>query len=289
MLGNKAKTMFSFSHNNITYTIHLPSYPVNLFIDHYVIIKGNGIYSRERLFPNNKAELFFNLGDKVEGISNVNNPAPYLKSSIVSGIRNTFFDYIPPANYFMAGIRFTLFGFSQIFNIPASHFTNNHFVAEDIWGSDILLLLEQLRNAADCNNKLLNILNEWILHRLSNLSLTDIKQWHNLEKKFELLNMSIAEILNRHVGYSHKHAIQLIKNNCGMPPKHIQKIIRFNETLQTISAAPVENWCHIAYNNGYADQSHFIRNFKSFSGYTPDEYVLLKPIEYRRIKASFQD
>jgi len=281
--------MFSFTHNNITYTICIPAYPVNLFVDHYLIMKGNGVHNRERLFPNNKAEIFFNLGDNVEGISSSNNPAPYLSKSIVSGIRSSFFDYVPPSKFFMAGMRFTLFGFNQIFNIPAIHFTDNHFAAEDIWSNDIQLLLERLHEAAGCNNKLLNILNEWITLRLSNVSFAEIKQWHSLEKKFELPDTSIAEVLDRYVGYSHKHAIQLIKTNCGMSPKHIQKIIRFNEALQMISSSVFKSWCQVAYTTGYADQSHFIRNFKSFSGYTPDEYVQLKPIEYRRKEATPQD
>lgn len=285
MPGIKSMSMFSFTHNNVTYTICIPDYPVNLFVDHYLIMKGNGARNRERLFPNNKAEIFFNLGDTVQGISNSNNPAPYLNNSIISGVRSSFFDYISPANFFMAGMRFTLFGFNQIFNIPANHFTNNHFAAEDIWGNEIQLLLQRLHEVADCNNKLLHILNEWITHRLSHLSLSDIKQWHNLEKKFELQETSISEMLNRHVGYSHKHAIQLIKTNCGMPPKYIQKIIRFNEALQMISVSSFKNWCQVAYDTGYADQSHFIRNFKKFSGYTPAEYVQLKPIEYRRKEA----
>jgi len=28
----------------------------------------------------------------------------------------------------------------------------------------------------------------------------------------------------------------------------------------------------VAYENGYADQSHFIRSFREFTGYTPSQY-----------------
>jgi len=57
----------------------------------------------------------------------------------------------------------------------------------------------------------------------------------------------------------------------GMTPKLFSKINRFQLSLQLISRNE-SSFTAIAYDCGYADQSHFIRDFKSFTGTTPSSY-----------------
>lgn len=242
-------------------------------------MKGNGLQLSERLFPNNKTEIFFNLGDKVRGKSNWNDTTPDLMDAIVSGVRHTYFDFFPPAEFCMVGLRFTLFGFYQLFKIPACHFTDNNFVARDVWGREIQLLHERLQEAKGCK-EMFSILKQWICLRLSKCSFQEIAVWNRMEKMLADPILSVSELLNRHMGYSHKHSIRLIKDQSGLIPKDIKKIIRFEQALKGISKAPIQSWSGFAYTSGYADQSHLIRDFRHFTGYTPAEYLTMKPHEY---------
>jgi AraC-like DNA-binding protein len=244
-------------------------------------MKGQGLSVPERLFPNNKAEIFFNLGDKVTGINNLN-AATVLNESTISGVRSSFFDFVPAQNHFMVGLRFSLFGFGQLFQVPANHFADNNFSTEDVWGREMKFLRERLHQANEDVEQLINILNEWIIQCLAKRSLSEINQWKSLEQKFSITNLPVTEFLNRYVGYTHKHAIHLVKNYCGLAPKHIQKINRFNQVLRLIGSTSFQGWGQMAYQAGYADQSHLIRDFRHFTGYTPEEYFLLKPREYRK-------
>lgn len=271
--------MISFTNNNITYTLEIPQYPVSLFIDHYVFMKGNTLQLSERLFPNNKTELFFNLGDKVPGKNSWNNTAPDLTDSIVSGVRHTYFDFFPPADFCMAGLRFTLFGFYQLFKIPACHFTDNNFAAQDVWGKEIQLLHERIQEAQG-TKQMFSILNEWVIARLPKCSLQEMTVWSKMEKMLADPNLPVSELLNSYMGYSHKHSIRLIKDQSGLIPKDIKKIIRFDRALKGISQAPIRSWSGFAYASGYADQSHLIRDFRYFTGYTPVDYLNMKPHEY---------
>ncbi|MGC3944789.1 MAG: helix-turn-helix domain-containing protein [Chryseolinea sp.] len=270
--------MFSFTNNQIKYTIEIPSYPVNLFVDHYVHMEGQSLKRDERLFPNNKTEIFFNLGGKVSGRSPLNT-APDIVRTMVSGLRHSWFDFSPPANFCMIGLRFTLFGFHQLFRIPAGHFTDNNFSAEDVWGAEVRVLHERLQEATNCA-AMFTTLGDWIAARLSKCSLSEMTVWSRMERMLASPQSSVSDLLNSHMGYSHKHSIQLIKDQSGLGPKEIQKIIRFDRALKGISQGPVMNWSAFACNSGYADQSHFIRDFKAFTGYTPSEYLGLKPHEY---------
>lgn len=271
--------MFSFTNNHITYQLEIPAYPVNMFIDHFVIMKGQGQKVAERLFPNNKAEIFFNLGDPVKGQNNLAVSAPAVKENMVSGIRNSFFDFYPPRNFYMAGMRFTLFGFNHLFKIPAYHFTDNNIPASDVFDRSIGFLQERLHEARN-TKEIFTILNNWVMDRLLNCSLQECTVWNKLESKLYDPALSIPELLNSHMGYSQKHAIQLFKNHSGLRPKDIRKIIRFNQTLKNMARMPIQSGSGFAYDAGYSDQSHFIREFRYFTGYTPLEYLSTKPHEY---------
>jgi AraC-like DNA-binding protein len=58
----------------------------------------------------------------------------------------------------------------------------------------------------------------------------------------------------------------------GITPKFYSQINRFQRSLKLIKQRD-ESLTSIAYECGYFDQSHFIREFKSFTGITPSAYL----------------
>ena len=58
----------------------------------------------------------------------------------------------------------------------------------------------------------------------------------------------------------------------GVTPKQFAKIIQFSSTVKTIKETDYLKLTEISYENGFADQSHFIRSFKRFTGKTPREF-----------------
>lgn len=55
----------------------------------------------------------------------------------------------------------------------------------------------------------------------------------------------------------------------GIPPKKFAKIIQFQTSLDQLSTGGFSKLNEVVYENGYADQSHFIRNIKKFTGKRP--------------------
>lgn len=58
----------------------------------------------------------------------------------------------------------------------------------------------------------------------------------------------------------------------GLSPKQFAKIIQFQPSIDQISNKAFPKLTELGLENGYADQSHFIRNFKRFTGKTPSEF-----------------
>lgn len=62
--------------------------------------------------------------------------------------------------------------------------------------------------------------------------------------------------------------MRVFRECVGMNPKEYGRIVRFQRALRMMQLESCD-YADIAYTNGYADQSHFIRDFHKFSGMTP--------------------
>jgi AraC-like DNA-binding protein len=59
----------------------------------------------------------------------------------------------------------------------------------------------------------------------------------------------------------------------GMTPKEALRITRHNRTWAALQAPGAVSWVQVSAEVGYADQSHFIREFRAFTGTTPARYL----------------
>jgi AraC-like DNA-binding protein len=58
-------------------------------------------------------------------------------------------------------------------------------------------------------------------------------------------------------------------NTVGVTAKQFAKIIQFQQSFEQVTIKDYTRLAEIAYANGFADQSHFIKVFKAFTGKTP--------------------
>lgn len=65
-------------------------------------------------------------------------------------------------------------------------------------------------------------------------------------------------------------------NEVGLSPKQFSKIIQFQRSLEQLTLKDFKKLTDIVYENGFTDQSHFIKVFKAFTGKTPKTFKKLK-------------
>jgi AraC-like DNA-binding protein len=72
----------------------------------------------------------------------------------------------------------------------------------------------------------------------------------------------------QHSGLSERYIQKLYLSNIGISPSAFTSVIRFNKSLHLVlnTSEPLTT---IAYDCGYYDQAHFIKEFKKFTGITP--------------------
>ncbi len=80
------------------------------------------------------------------------------------------------------------------------------------------------------------------------------------------------EKLRKKLSISERGLERKFKQHVGVSPKSYAMICRFQEALNQLKNKDYEKLSDIAYDNNFADQSHFIRVFKTFTGLSPFQF-----------------
>ncbi len=80
--------------------------------------------------------------------------------------------------------------------------------------------------------------------------------------------MPIA-MLGEELGWSPKRLIARFREQVGLPPKQVARLLRFQRVTNLFLATETPNWGALARQCGYYDQSHLIHEFQRFAGDTP--------------------
>ena len=67
--------------------------------------------------------------------------------------------------------------------------------------------------------------------------------------------------------------IDVFRCEVGLNPKVFHRIERFQRVLTNVQGLVQPEWNQLALEHGYYDQSHLIRDFLAFSGFSPADYL----------------
>ncbi|MBQ4822124.1 AraC family transcriptional regulator [Aquimarina sp. MMG016] len=168
-------------------------------------------------------------------------------------------------------IQFKPFGAYPFFHFPIQELNERILPAEDILGEEIIQLREEIYTQNDSKDKFVAA-EKWLTHRFDTNKTPPNALLTVLEELQKTSATNYAEVIEKYPN-TQKHLINQCKKYIGITPKYFQRILRFNEILHQIHQKEKISWSQVAYQCGYADQSHFIKEFKHFSGFNPEEFI----------------
>ncbi len=189
----------------------------------------------------------------------------------ISGMHKNYISISAHQKSEMFVIQFKPFGAFPFFHIPIQDLNEKVVPAEDVFGTNILDLRELIL-AKETSEEKFSIAEEWLNNQFDSTKIPPSDLLIALEK---IQTESVANYTTIVENYpkSQKHLIDQFKKYIGLTPKYYQRILRFNEILQQIHKNEKIDWAQIAYQCEYSDQSHFIKEFKHFSGFNPQEFI----------------
>lgn len=254
--------------------IHIPRFPLNEFVEVFVYFKGvQHEHNVDRFLPNGDTEILIDLYDRPQFIYDNQSLKEIQACNRVwaSGLRTEPIT-IPSGNDSeMVVISFKKGRAAPFFPFPMHEITDSVVDADLIWGSALGSLREQLIATAAPEDKF-RIVEDFLLNEFrSTLAVDKCVLFAVEQMRSSPDDLNIA-VMNNRIGYSQKHFIDMFKRAVGITPKAYLKIMRFQKAVQTIDSSDDHDWGQIALECGFYDQSHFINDFKHFSGFTPEQF-----------------
>jgi len=100
--------------------------------------------------------------------------------------------------------------------------------------------------------------------------------WHKLQETGGRVRI---DALTTELGCSRKHLVAQFREQIGLPPKTLARVLRFDRAVRLLDTEPMMGWTAMALRCGYYDQAHFNRDFREFSGSTPGEFFARRATE----------
>lgn len=255
--------------------LHIPSYPLCDFIDHlFYYTDYTPEHYIESYIPDGEVQLIFDLTDTPKCIYDNDSlkEIQTCKKVWFSGFRTSPLTIPSGRDSELIIVQFKKGKASTFLNSPLHTVTNQVVDAELIFGVEILQIRTMILEQETMYDKLRTLERELKRHYLNKLVIDPFIHYAVSTIANNPNQYSIQELTSK-VGYSQKHLIHKFKTKVGVSPKEFLKVVRFQKSVQEIQKTKNLNWAHVAYDCGYYDQSHFIADFKSYSGYTPVQYL----------------
>ncbi len=163
-----------------------------------------------------------------------------------------------------------------LFNIPVSSFYNEEIDGYSLGDKRLNILADDVLNADD-SEEAVEMIEKWLLSRLDEAAIYGFNRVGAALKQLFLDNSINVDGMAQLACLSRKQFERVFVNAVGMKPKEYSNVVRFQKTLWLMQNGN-RDFADIAYSCGYSDQSHFIREYRRYSGTTPAELLKTQPV-----------
>jgi AraC-like DNA-binding protein len=253
----------------------IPRSPLAAFVRCFWYSEGAPqTHSREALMPNGEPTIVITLHEDPIFVYDADHLQKYqtFRHAVLIGARSEPSVIDTKQEDCVFGIQFQPGGAFPFFHAPAAELHNQHFALEDFWKSSVSELRERLLEAPSAA-AMAAFAEKFLFARLVRpLELHPAVAYARDQFCSAPHTSAMSAVLGR-IGLSQRRFIQLFRSQVGLRPKEFCRVRRFQRVLGAVHGSAGVDWAQVALDCGYYDQSHFIHDFRAFSGFTPEQYL----------------
>jgi AraC-like DNA-binding protein len=260
-----------------------PTYPLNDYIEMYWYLKGYAselAIQQQLITPDTHTNLVLNFGSEMKYYKSSDKNTT-IKDAVYIGQQSKAYTGVFGEIIDVITIRFKPYGASCFMDLPVRETSEEMINPDFIFGKGMNSLRDQIYSQVLAADKI-RILDKWLLSLLKTNSknedsfLKDIINQINENKGLKFLYK-----ISNNSGSEYKKIQRSFNTHIGISPKMFSRMLRFDNIChQALNQKNADRFTIIATYN-LSDQSHLIKEFHSFSGFSPAEFI--KSIENKTI------
>lgn len=174
----------------------------------------------------------------------------------------------------IAGVEFNSIGAYRFFRFNLKSIANQLFYLSDLLSSAVCVLEEELENTPGINAKI-GILQRFLVSLCGQTVKDELFEYCIRRIIASEGDIRVGE-LERQTGYSGRWLNMKFDCLLGMSPKNLSSIVRFQQHYLAMISNPAAFFSQRDFFDHYHDGSHFVKDFKRFTGFAPSRIIQLK-------------
>jgi AraC-like DNA-binding protein len=226
-----------------------------------------GSFARRRELPGDRVVLIVNLGPPIRLFGGEWSEQ---REGFFAGMHDRF--AITETSGAQRGVQVELspVGAHLLLRTPMHELFGRVVELEPLFGRAGVLLREALGCAHDWEQRFA-LLDDFLLARLDD-RLSPVPAVTRALARLRASGGSVrVDVLAAELGCSRRYLAAGFREQVGVSPKLLGRILRFRRAVSLIGSGP--GWAEIALTCGYYDQAHLVRDFRQFAGSSPREFA----------------
>ena len=244
----------------------IPIDPLKPFVK-YFIISENQTESEYKVFPSSGLVVGFQYRGQLFTIHNEVEHA--LASAGVTGIADSYKVFKNAPHIGTILVYFTEIGFTHFAAHPAHELFNQSVSLDYIFDKNKVNETEERLSDVHSDQKRIEIIEQFLLTQLKDIQIDKL-----IIEAVRMIYQSKGTIkikeLNEKLAISQSPFEKRFRKIVGTSPKKFASIVRFNTVLDQLGQ--VKSLMEICYENNFFDQAHFIKDFRQYTGDTPEHF-----------------
>lgn len=245
---------------------HFPTDKLKDYIKYYVVSE-NDVENQYKVFPSSGLVIGFQYKGQLATIKD--NSVNKLTSAGITGITDSYKIFRNSAGIGTVLVYFTEVGFTHFNSNPAHELFNLSLSLDDIFEKSSVNEIEEKLAVASTDKQRIKIVEQFLLTQLNDIQ-TDKLILEAVKLIYQSNGTTRIKELNEKLCISQSPFEKRFRKVVGTTAKKFASIVRFNTVLDNLNKPkPLIDIC---YENNFFDQAHFIKDFKQFTGETPEHF-----------------